>query len=96
MMRARAGGCVRNVTVLLLSLMSHQCTQRASVFSKPEYINTSVYQVILRLREAKEAGGIAPCNIFFFVESLYLTVFLYFYFLGFRGLSKLLFLKQLF
>lgn len=46
-------GC--NLTVLFLSLMSHQCTQCVSAFSKLEYINTSVYQVIL---PSSSGGGV--------------------------------------
>lgn len=42
--------CMCNLTVLFLSLMSHQCTQYASAFSELEYINTSADQVILLLQ----------------------------------------------
>lgn len=47
-------GWMCNLTVLFLPLMSHQCTQCASVFSKLEYINTSVYQAVLHL----QGGGV--------------------------------------
>lgn len=99
MMRARARGCVHNVTVLLLSLMSHQCTQRASVFSKPEYINTSVYQVILRLWGGRRRVELLRAIFLFHIfrkEHRLIRVSNYVYTFIFRGLLKLFFLKQLF
>lgn len=50
----RMCGWMCNLTVLFLPLMSHQCTQCASVFSKLEYFNTSVYQAVLHL----QGGGV--------------------------------------
>lgn len=94
MMRARARGCVHNVTVLLLSLMSHQCTQRASVFSKPEYINTSVYQVILRLWGGRRRVELLRATFLFHVfrkEHRLIRVSNYVYTFIFRGLLKLFF-----
>lgn len=60
----RMCGWMCNLTVLFLPLMSHQCTQCASVFSKLEYINTSVYQAALHLR----GGGITLYHLFLWLN----------------------------
>lgn len=100
MMRARARGCVHNVTVLLLSLMSHQCTQRASVFSKPEYINTSVYQVILRLWGGRRLELLRATFLFHIFRKEHRLIlvcnYVYTFIFRFLGLIEASFLKQLF
>lgn len=101
MMRARARGCVHNVTVLLLSLMSHQCTQCPSVFSKPEYINTSVYQVILRLQGGRRRVQLLRATFLFHVfrnerRLILVSTYVYTFISRFSGLIEASFLKQLF
>lgn len=60
-------GWMCNLTVPFLSLMSHQCTQCASAFSKLEYINTSVYQVILHLQGVEWGRDYTVQHLFLFL-----------------------------
>lgn len=60
-------GCMCNLTVPFLSLMSHQCTQCASAFSELEYINTSVYQVILHLQAVEWGWDGTVQHLFLFL-----------------------------